>query len=228
MSLDLSYVTNDKDPARNSDYIFVRRAPRLGQTLRTGERRTIQNMGSTVRAHCSRHSHRSCALPGRGTSFVPPRPSPATPRCFTTCVGDLGIRSSGVLNVIVFISCSCRHLYEREGRAHACFSLCVSHCVFLTVRTGPLGPRACARCVFLLQQLSLQINISLLVAVVSPTAQESKPKPRRLVRGLQPETPRNYRYSIPVLNKYVAGVAADLLRLVPAASPQQLARRLAG
>ena len=27
------------------------------------------------------------------------------------------------------------------------------------------------------------INISLLVAVVSPTAQESKPKPRRLVRG---------------------------------------------
>ena len=152
-------------------------------------------MGSTVRAHCSRHSHRSCALPGRGTSFVPPRPSPATPRCFTTCVGDLGIRSSGVLNVIVFISCSCRHLYEREGRAHACFSLCVSHCVFLTVRTGPLGPRACARCVFLLQQLSLQINISLLVAVVSPTAQESKPKPRRLVKGLQPETPRNYRYS---------------------------------
>ena len=142
MSLDLSYVTNDMDPARNSDYIFVRRAPRLrlGQTLRTGERRTIQNMGSTVRAHCSRHSHRSCALPGRGTSFVPPRPSPATPRCFTTCVGDLGIRSSGVLNVIVFISCSCRHLYEREGRAHACFSLCVSHCVFLTVRTGPLGP----------------------------------------------------------------------------------------
>ena len=74
-------------------------------------------MGSTVRAHCSRHSHRSCARPGRGTSFVPPRPSPATPRCFTTCVGDLGIRSSGVLNVIVFISCSCRHLYEREGRA---------------------------------------------------------------------------------------------------------------
>ena len=194
ISLDLSYVTNDMDPARNSDYIFVRRAPRLGQTLRTGERRTIQNMGSTVRAHCSRHSHRSCALPGRGTSFVPPRPSPATPRCFTTCVGDLGIRSSGVLNVIVFISCSCRHLYEREGRAHACFSLCVSHCVFLTVRTGPLGPRACACCVFLLQQLSLQINISLLVAVVSPTAQESKPKPRRLVRGLQPETPRNYRY----------------------------------
>ena len=72
---------------------------------------------NTVRAQCSRHSHRSCALPGRGTSFVPPRPSPATPRCFTTCVGDLGIRSSGVLNVIVFISCSCRHLYEREGRA---------------------------------------------------------------------------------------------------------------
>ena len=68
----------------------------------------------------------------------------------------------------------------------------VSHCVFLTVC---FSPRACARCVFLLQQLSLQINISLLVAVVSPTAQESKPKPRRLVRGLQPETPRNYRYS---------------------------------
>ena len=45
-------------------------------------------------------------------------------------------------------------------------------------------------------------------------------------RSLHPETPRNYRY--PVLYKYVAGVAADLLRLVPAASPQQLARRLAG
>ena len=94
ISLDLSYVTNDMDPARNSDYVFVRRfrskgAPSRPDILRTGERRTIQNMGST---QCGRNARDTVTdrVPSRGAAHPlsphdrAPRPRAASPHALAT------------------------------------------------------------------------------------------------------------------------------------------------
>ena len=89
MSLDLSYVTNDMDPARNSDYIFVRRAPRLGQ------RHCARASGAPYKTwvqQCGRIARDTVTdrVPSRGAAHplsphdLAPRPRAASPHALAT------------------------------------------------------------------------------------------------------------------------------------------------
>ena len=89
ISLDLSYVTNDMDPARNSDYIFVRRAPRLGQ------RHCARASGAPYKTwvqQCGRIARDTVTdrVPSRGAAHPlsphdrAPRPRAASPHALAT------------------------------------------------------------------------------------------------------------------------------------------------
>ena len=151
MSLDLSYVTNDMDPARNSDYIFVRRAaPSRPDTAHGRAAHHTKHGFNSAGALLATQSQIVCP-PGARHILCPPTTEPRDPALLHHMRWRPRYKVLGRVERhrvhIVFMSSSLR---TRRPRAclflTVCFSLCVSHCAHRTPGAS-LASGLCALCV---------------------------------------------------------------------------------